>query len=271
MKVQHYPRLACLAGMVLCNAGTLNAATLYDNGGFEAPRFLINNSLETQDAPPTGQGPWVKSGGTSTALVQTNGTSSGLPNAQAVLVQQTASTTDSSWYVSKPFTPAAGLNGVSVTFDMNVNISNNLNSGPSFGVEMFDASGATPRKIAGLLLNSATGELQYEAVGTGSLTPVGGPTYARNVYRQYTLTADFSAKTYTLAVNGTVVQSAGFVDALASTFSYAPIVTRNADALGGAQSYFDSYTISSVAVPEPAMLGMLSLGAIPLIRRRTRA
>ncbi|HSV15722.1 MAG TPA: hypothetical protein VLI90_15780, partial [Tepidisphaeraceae bacterium] len=85
---------------LIITAAMSHAATIYDSGGFEAPRFVAvptANNLAGQDPTPAGQGPWQQDAGTSTAVVQTNTPQAGL---QAVEVQRLVGATgDTRWFV----------------------------------------------------------------------------------------------------------------------------------------------------------------------------
>src|SRR5205085_1799990 len=145
-------------------AAAAQGATVYDSGGFEAPRFLAvpnANNLAGQDVPPPGQGPWQQDAGTSTAVVQTNTPQAGL---QAVEVTRVAGATGNTrWWVNKPVTPTPASSVVDISFDMSVNIPALLTHGPLFGVEAYDDSGATPKLIGALLLDAAQGTVLFDS------------------------------------------------------------------------------------------------------------
>lgn len=263
-----------LAGAaVMLATGAAKAALVYDGDGFELPRFVTGvanaaQPLTGQDsAPVVGQGPWVQDSGASTANVQTNSPDGGL---QSIEVQRVSGATgDTRWWVSKPVTPTAALPVVSIDFDMNVNVAPLLTAGPLFGIEAYDASGATPKLIGGLMLDAAQGTVLYDLTGTGAHTST-STFLSRNAYHHFTLSADFTSKAYSVYIDGTPLHTEAFVDTTATSFSYAPIAAlASALSTETGKAYFDNYTITqSAAVPEPAAAAMLVLGGAALLRRR---
>jgi hypothetical protein len=130
--------------MCLCVvASQARAQVLYNSGGFEPPRFTTTpfTSLEGQDSPPTGQGPWQKDAtGTSPAFIQTTVVQSGL---QAVQFNRVAASTGDTFYgVVKP---TAAPQRISIQWDQRVN-SGSANN-PFFGVLAFDRSAGGAKLI----------------------------------------------------------------------------------------------------------------------------
>jgi len=241
--------LVLLAGM----AG-LRAGTVYDSGGFEPPRFPASQTLAGQDAappPPLGYGPWHQDTGTSTAVAQTDSPGGGL---QSIKVTRAANPTgDTRWGINVPITPTAASNVVVIDFDLNATVNPGTNwggpdLGPFFGIECYDASLGSPKMIGSLLLDAYSGDVFYQQAGTGALL-TSGEFIPRNEYHHYTLSANFTAKTYSIYVDGRPVHTEGFVDATAAAFTDAPITalaaTTNTVATATGTAYFDNYVISA--------------------------
>ena len=154
MVVSPEPRLATAQlprswGIVVAFVATLLAtvslspsAIVYDSGGFDAPRFVSGMALQGQDSPPTGEGPWQKDGGTSTATVQTAIVATGLQAVQ--MIRAANNSGDTRWSVLEPLTPTAVDNVVRIDVDMRVEQSTfaPFDFGPAFGIEAYDASSA---------------------------------------------------------------------------------------------------------------------------------
>jgi hypothetical protein len=251
-----------------------DAATVYDSGGFESPRFVPAPS-QLAVSPLAGQdpvsGPWQRDAGGSEAYVQTNSPDAGL---QSVQVQWTSGAADSRWWVPAAATVANG-NLVRVDVDLQVNFPTitppaGLTAGPRFGIEAYDASaGGTPKLIGGLLVDAAQGAVLYDHAGDGAATAT--TTFlSRNAYHHLALEADLAAKTYSVYADGTLLRTEPFIDPTATAFSYAPIVALAAagSTSDAGTAYFDNYAISQ-AVPEPVALGPLVV-AITLMPRRRR-
>lgn len=269
----------CGAAIAL-GVGTVASAqtVIYDSGGFEPPRFVVGGSLEGQDAPPAGQGPWQRDvGSTGTAVVTTTNPNGGL---QAVQVTRPASTTgDSRWAVIKPVVPTPSQSAVRIQTDVRVNQAtfggtppNNTDFGPAFGIEAYDGSGGgSGRLIGSLTIDATTGEVRYQEAGTGNLLET-GVVVSRGAYHRLGLVADFNTKTYNMFVDGNFVQSAPFVDPAAQAFTDAPLVTFAVSETGFVNAtgtaFFDNYRIEQI--PEPATGAVLALTAVGLLARRRR-
>lgn len=241
-----------LVALLLFAASSVRAAVVYDSGGFEAPRFAASQSLTGQDPvpQPLGNGPWRQDLGTSTAVVQTDVTKGGLQSVRVTRVP--GATGDTRWGINVPITPTASDNVVTIDFDLNVFINPGSNwggpdLGPLFGVECYDASSGSPKLIGSLFLDAYAGDIVYQQATNGTLQN-SGRFIPRNEYHHYTLAANFTTKTYSIYVDGTLVHTEAFVDATASAFTDAPITTLAAttnyldQAVGTA--FFDNYSIS---------------------------
>lgn len=228
----------------LLGAGVLAAAaqtTVYDSGGFESPVFLLEQGLDGQDpGKPLGNGPWAQDGGTSRAVVTAINPIDGT---KAVKVTRNPGATgDTRWGVVKPTVPTGTNNVVDIRFDMKV-VQRPGEYGPLFGVEAYDYAYGKPVLIGTLLHDASTGELLYRKAGTGEAVGTG---YFPDlvVHHHYRLSLNFTAKTYSLFVDESLVRTEGFVSPLASAFYDAPVVTLSA---GGDDdtgiAYFDNYRV----------------------------
>ena len=249
-----------------------SAVVVYDSGGFEPPRFVAGGELQGQDAPPAGQGPWVKDSGTSTAVVQNTNPSGGV---QSVQVTRVASPTgDTRWAVEKTITPTASQNLIDIDVDMRVNqAAFGGNFGPAFGIEAYDAA-TTPnalKLIGSLTVDATTGDVLYQTAGDGFLQDT-GTVVSRGTYHHYKLRLDFNSKTYQAFVDNVLVRTEPFVDSTAATFTDAPIstfaVTAQSEATATGSAFFDNYTLQQI--PEPAGVAMLGVGLAGLMSRRRR-
>jgi hypothetical protein len=261
--------LKCIAAAgISCTA---NAATLtvYDSAGFETPRFVASQNLRGQDAPPVGQGPWLKDSGVSTAVVQTAIVSSGL---QAVRVSRVANANgDTRWAVLKDVAPSAEQSLVAIDFDLRVEQTSGLSFGPLFGIECYDSSGAIPKLIGSLTVDATTGDVLYQDSGSGVLDET-GTVVPFGTFHHFALVANFTAKTYSLFLEGVLIQSEPFVDSTAQRFTDAPIATFAATPdtvlTASGSAYIDNYVIT--AIPEPSVISLALVGVIGRWRRRPR-
>ena len=107
---------------------------------------------------------------------------------------------------------------------------------------------------------------------TVALVLIAAPNLLRHLPNS-ALAADFTAKTYSVFLDGALLQTEPFVDSTALRFTDAPLVTfaANADTIATATgtAYFDDYVLC--AIPEPGMLALVFAGATVLPRKRGRA
>ena len=250
---------------------TLNGQVLYDSGGFEPPRFVPGNLVGQDPIPP---GPWLKAGGSSTAVVQTATTNGGL---QAVRVDRTANVgfaADSRWAVPTPFTPDSD-DVLRVVFDLNV-LGSGLppgSFGPAFGVELYGLTGSNSLMLIGSVsVDAATGEVLYQQQGTGGLVAEGA-VVAFGAFNQFAITANFAALTYSIFLNGTPLHTEGFVDSGFTSFSDADIFTfaaggDSASRNAAGTAFFDNYQVQIIPEPSTTVLAAVGLLTVGLWRSR---
>ena len=226
------------------------ALTLFDSGGFEAPRYSPG-PLESQDP----QGPWLKdTARVGVASVQTGTVRSG--NQAVRLTRPAAANGDTRYGVVKRFTPSGDLDVVRVSWDMNIprNEQTGVTYGPFLGVEAYDTVGVTPLLIGSLGVDASTGDVLYQDGTTSALTET-GTIVALGQWNQFTLEVDYATDTYTVFVNGEARASTTFVADAAAGFSDAPIaaLAASADTVATATgtAFIDNYRIEVSAEPTP--------------------
>jgi hypothetical protein len=241
------------------------AASVYDSGGYEAPRF-IPGELAGQDT----LGPWLKDTGTGTAVIQSAVTQSG---SQAVqFTRPAAATGDTRYGVLKPLTPTGTLQVLQVNWDMNVTQATNptIPFGPFFGVEGYDSFNNDPKLIGSLGVDATTGDILYQDpqgffAETGTKAPFGQ-------WNHYMLEMDFNTHNYNVYYNGTKLATSTFIDPGIVGFTDAPLAalaaTLESISTATGTAYYDNYRID--IVPEPTALGVIGLGSLALLRRRKR-
>ena len=238
----------CATGL----AATSNAAPLYDSGGFESPLFLSDQSLNGQDpAPPLGNGPWAQDQGTSTALVTAVNAIDGTKSIK--ITRHAGATGNTRWGVVKSITPIAPDNLVDIRFDMQL-VQKTNEYGPLFGIEAYGTMLGGPKLIGSLLHDASTGELIYQKAGSGAFAGTGFyPDLKR--HQHYRLSLNFTAKTYSLYVDGRLVKTEGFVTPTVTNFSDAPLVTLAAESVAETGiAYVDNYRIESTTSKLPYLL-----------------
>jgi autotransporter-associated beta strand protein len=227
-------------GLLFCSLVSVQAATLYNSGGFET--FIPTQNLNGQDpAPPVGNGPWTKDSGTSTAEVTAANPIEG--NQSVKITRSSGATGNTRWGVVKSVTPAGLNNVINIYFDMRVLRETN-EFGPLFGIEAYDASLGAPKFIGSLLLDVSSGQILCHAANTGAFAGTG--TYLDViVHHHYRLAINFTAKTCSLYADGNLVHTEGFVDSTATQFTDAPLATLALDPSNNnaGTAYFDNYLI----------------------------
>ena len=121
--------------------------------------------------------------------------------------------------------------------------------GPFFGVDTYDDT-VSPKVLGSLGVDSTTGDVLYQAQGTGVLTET-GTTVNFGEWNHYQIKLDFALDQYQVLLNGTALASTGFVDGPSSVFTDADIATFAASFDAGSQSqtgtaYFDNFLVRNV-------------------------
>jgi hypothetical protein len=277
--------LAIVAGLTLVG-GTAFADDddIVNANGFELPFSILagggTGRLEGQINPPgEGQvippGQWQRTpGGTSSAVVQTSVVRSGL---QAVRVDRAANN-DARWAVQvdhlgypdypNPFPPEPAQPCICINWDMRVQRTQGPADtfGPFFGVEAYDD--ATQIGLLGSLgVDATTGEVLYQATGTGFLTPTGSVVNF-DQWNHFQIKLDYSTDQYTIFRNFAMLGTFGFVDGAGlNQFSDADISALGAAGDAGSQAltgtaYFDNFLVREGAcpIPEPATFALIGFG-----------
>ena len=291
-------RLLLVASSTLGASFVAHGGTLYDSGGFEAPRFTTAfvNPLDPFTNPPTNTVPftgnlrgqdaandvWRESTSdlsgaegavTGTAVVETP-TATGGSGLQDVKVTRT--TFDDRWAPVLTYTQNATNPVVNIDWSMNVSASGGDPSkfGPFFGIEAYDQSSGPVLRIGGLGVDATTGELLYEGGGQFNTTTSDPTTDAKVTFGQYNnfeMSLDYSTHTYSISLNGTpLVSGIAFLSAGVTALTDADISALPADAVAfnnAGTAFFDNYVVTSVPEPTTALL-TLGLGALALRRRQ---
>lgn len=261
--------------------------------------FVTTGQLEGQINPPgEGQvispGQWLrtKGSGASSATVQSMMFAPGGGN-QAVQVNRAANS-DTRWAVPvnalgypdypNPAPPEPAQPCLCITWDMKVLQTQGApNSfGPFFGVEAYDDDGNPVGLLGSLGVDATTGEVLYQAAGTGFYTAT-GTTVNFGEWNRFQIKLDYSTHQYTIFQNYVNLGTFGYVDQNnipggLDQFSDADIATVAAAgdpaslALTGT-AYFDNFLVREGAcVPEPntVMLILTGLSLVACKFRRER-
>jgi hypothetical protein len=250
-------------------------AVLYDSGGFEAPRFTAG-PVEGQDVL---FGSWQRSahsGPASTATVQTAVTDGG---SQALRVDRA---TNDFAYWSVPIGSPVPLT-VNIQWDMRVDQAANVGqvSGPFFGVVAYGSGGL----IGALGVDSFTRDAIYLDPTLGFQPSTPRTFMTMGVFHHYRLELDYNGSgggTYEAFVDGTqlpisnttfaspFVVNSGNNDLNRSYIAALPSAADAASQAATGTAYFDNYSITLTAVPEPTALALTGLGLVfPVVCRRT--
>jgi hypothetical protein len=280
-------------------------ADIVNAAGFEPPSFtttfLGTGQLEGQVNPPGfGQvispGQWLqtKGPGLGTARVQSTVVKNGV---QAVEVNKAANS-DDRWAVPvnhlgypdypNPFPPEPAQPCICIAWDMRVQQSagnGDTTFGPFFGVEAYDDDGNPVGLLGSLGVDAATGDVLYQAAGTGFLTET-GVLVSFGAWNHFQIKLDYSTHQYDVILNGVkLIPSIGFVDQTnipggLNEFSDADIsaiaAAGNAASLAlTGTAYYDNFLVREGMcnlVPEPttSVLTAMGLAMVPWMARRHR-
>jgi hypothetical protein len=209
---------------------------------------------------------WTATGGTHTSTGSTAATIGALSTGADSNLIATA---------SLPFTPQAGF-----VYDLHAAIeaSSTGASGNWLGVTFAQAglNGHTPSGSAsalsndnpyGLLISKGTGAVQ-DFAGLGTANGSTGGTVTAGQFNSFDIFLDTTGAAWKVAWGINLPAGSTIANANAGTFTYSTnpsigLVVIGSNKLTGAVSDF-----SLTAVPEPASLSLLSLAALPLLKRR---
>jgi len=234
---------SCFLAIAVCiwplAASSQAATTIVDTDGFETGFSL--GVLQ-------GQAGWVTSGqGGGSAVVQNGLVESGT---KAVRVDRGANS-DDRWAM-----PVGGLGFPSnryilIDWDMYVLGTGASSSvfGPFFGVDTYDDT-VSPSVLGALGVDATTGDVLYQAEGTGVLVE-SGATVNFGSWNNFQIKLDFELDEYQVLLNGSVLASTGFVDGPRDSFTDADIAAFAASFDTGSQSqtgiaYFDNFLVRDV-------------------------
>jgi hypothetical protein len=258
---------------------------------FFSTTFLGTGQLEGQ-VNPAGEGQVVSPGqwlrtkgaGASTAVVQSTTFAPGGGN-QAVRVDRAANANaDQRWAVPvnhlgypdypNPSPPEPAQPCICITWDMLVQQSagnGDTTFGPFFGVEAYDDDGNPVGLLGSLGVDAATGDVLYQAAGTGFLTETGS-LVGFGQWNRFQIKLDYSTHDYSVFLNNVMLGTIGFVDQTnipggLNEFSDADIAALAAAgdpaslALSGT-AYYDNFLVreGNCPIPEPTTILLASLG-----------
>ena len=218
------------------------AAPIVDTDGFETG--FLPGALH-------GQSGWLKLShtvDTSTADVQSLVVKSGT---KALRVDRAANF-DSHW-----LKPVGGLGFpthrfVLIDWDMNVTATGATSGvfGPFLGVDTYDDTGS-PSVLGSLGVDATTGDVLYQASGTGALVPSG---FFVNfgAWHHFQIKLDFGLDQYQILLDGNPLLSSNFVDGVSSKFTDADIAAFAAAPGSASQSqtgtaYFDNFLVRDIS------------------------
>lgn len=171
-----------------------------------------------------------------------------------------------------------------ISWDMRVNASGGnpqTDFGPFFGVEANDDDTVALGLLGSLGVDATTGEVLYQAPGTGNLTAA-GPIVAFGAWNNYQIQLDFSTDTYTIYYNQLPQGTFAFVDNSGSVnlerFTEANIAAlaasgAPADLVRAGTAFFDNFVAREgmcLVIPEPTTFVLVAMGMVPWMARRQR-
>lgn len=147
--------------------------------------------------------------------------------------------------------------------------------GPYFGVEANDDDVSGLSLLGSLGVDATTGEVLYQAPGTGFLTAA-GPIAAFGTWNNYQMKLDYASHTYTIIYNKVPLGTFAFVDGPEDQFSEANIFAlaasgAPADLARAGTAYFDNFLVREgmcMVIPEPTALLLVVLGMASLAAAR---
>jgi hypothetical protein len=258
---------------------TTAAVTLFDSNGFEPPAYTTgaftgstyNGQLEGQ---PNSLPLFQQSGPNANKATVVSNTVGGTA-LQVVRLDRTSSP-DTRWGVPLSGYPLSTTDQITISWNMRVEQSANQGNtfGPYFGIEAYASPGGGNTLLGSLGVDATTGDVLYQAAGTGELTETG--TFAAfGAWNAYSIVLDYATHKYKTYFNNILLGSPiGFVDGAFNTFSDADLsglqAAANSASIAGT-AYYDNYRITEV--PEPVSAVLAGIGALLLfgVRRSSRS
>lgn len=258
--------------------------------GFESPDFTTTfngtGQLDGQVNPPgfnqvISPGQWLKTKGSGGSSAHVTGAMAA-SGSQSVVVDRMENS-DQRWAVPvnalgypdypSPAPPETPQPYICISWDMYVMAGggdpNNDIYGPIFGVETYDDDGPSTSTIGSLYVSSTTGDLLYQAAGSGFLTATGS-TVGFGAWNNYAIELNYAADEYSVWLNGVKLHTEGFVDGDLGSFSDADIAAlagfgnSQSQAMTG-RAFFDNFLVKEgPCVPEPATLVLMGLAVVGL-------
>ncbi len=148
--------------------------------------------------------------------------------------------------------------------------------GPFFGVEAYAETAVAPGLLGSLGVDATTGDVLYQATGTGALTET-GRVVSFGQWNHFDIELDYSTDQYTVFLNFAALGTFGFVDRGLDNFSDADISALAAAGDAASQAltgtaYYDNFLVREgpCMIPEPATaaLALTALIGIVVLRRR---
>ena len=268
---------SAIIALFCCRASA--ATTLFDSNGFEPPAYTTgsftgstyNGQLEGQ---PNSIPVFQQSGpNANKATVVTN--TVGGTALQVVRLDRTSSP-DTRWGVPLSGYPLSTNDQIIISWDMRVEHSTDQGGtfGPYFGIEAYASPGGGNTLLGSLGVDATTGDVLYQAAGTGDLTETGSFA-AFGVWYPYSIVLDYSTHQYKTFFNNIQLGGPiGFVDGAFNTFSDADLsglqAAANSASIPGI-AYYDNYRITEVPEPMSAMLAGIGVLLLWGVRRSSRS
>lgn len=289
---QHKACVAIFAMAVLILAGTgVEAVTIVDSQGFESPDY------STTFLPPGGYAGQLE-GQPVTPVTDTwqQATDSLLPDSvavvqdiikfsgdQAVRVDRAANSNDR-WGVPRTGWPNLTYpQTILIDWDMRVDQTPDncpmCSYGPFFGVEAYDydPNGGTSWGLLGSLgVDATTGDVLFQDPGYfgGSLKET-GTTVTLGNWNHFQIALDFAADEYSVYLDGTLLDSVGFVDGAFGLDDFTDADISALAAMGDplsqsliGRAYLDNFVVRQIPEPASILLILAGLAVAGIVRMR---
>lgn len=241
-------RLAIIAGVVALSGAAL-APVLYDSEGFEASKFSTG-SLGGQDG-------WDNSfAGTGFDTVVDTFSNGGT---QSVLADGTVGGSNWSFVVASHDAGASSDKVVVIQWDMYIETAGAAGPSGLWGIDVYDDT------VARVVALGVDDQGEVTSLDSNGADAGSGSFVNRDEWNTYAIRIDYVSHTASLWLNNAMVMDGIDTSAATDVFSDADIWVGGGL---GDRAFYDNYTVN--AVPEPATLAALGLGAAALLRRRRK-